>query len=341
MMPAPRILIVRLSAIGDTIHSLPLAAAIRRAHPNAHIGWVVEKPSAPLIENNPLVDWTYVLPKGWLKSPKHVLDLRRAARREHFDTAIDVQGLTKSAAAAWLSGAKRRVGFVRGEARELAPFLATVPATPTGRHAVDITLSLLEPLGIARPAKPEFVFPPCPEQDKAAIDAATGQCAAGAGYVLLAPWGSFPSKLWPLERFLELAKRIHGKTGRICLMLGHGEERPKVEALSASAPEALLPAPDVTLPGVVELARRAKAFVGCDSFPMHASAAVGTPTTGLFGITDPERLRPYGDNGKAVFHAITLVKSTRERRRLTPENLERLTVDAVFAALPEFPAFRE
>ncbi len=331
--PNPRILIVRLSAIGDTVHSLPLAAALRWAFPDSHLGWIVEKPSAPLIENNPLLDWVKILPKGWLKSPALVRELRRDAKRERFDIAIDVQGLTKSAVAAWLSGAKRRIGFPKGEARELAPWLTNIAVTPRGRHAVDRTLSLLDGLGIHRTGAAEFVFPPCPENDRAAIDATLAADVFSNGFVLMGPWGSFASKLWPLDRFLELAKRIRRETGLPSLMLGHGDaERGRVAPLAAEAPDALSAAPDVSLPGVVELARRATAFVGCDSFPMHASAGAGTPTLGLFGITDPERLGPYGPNGRAAFHAITLVKSTRERRRLGPENMERLTADAVLKA---------
>ncbi len=323
----PRFLIVRLSAIGDTIHSLPLAAALRRLYPQAWIGWVVEKPSAPLIVDNPLLDWWYVLPKGWLKSWTETTALRRALRRQQPAIAFDIQGLTKSAAAAWLSGAGVRISFTRGESRELAPFLDTRLVAPQGKHAIDMTLSLLAGIDQTASGLAEFVFPPCSADDAAAIAPVPDR------FILLGPWGSFAAKLWPLERFLETARSLHAATGLPSLMLGHGEkERTAVAALSAHAPDILQPAPDVSITGVVELARKASLFIGCDSFPMHAAAAVGCPTLGLFGVTNPERLGPYGPSGQAVFEKLTLVKSTRERARLGNENLLALSVNKVVDA---------
>lgn len=328
-----RILIVRLSAIGDTIHTLPLAAALRDAFPKSYIGWVVEKPSAPLIENNPLIDWVRVLPKGWLKSFSQVKELRRDLRSQKFEVAFDVQGLTKSAVAAWLSGAAIRIGFTRGEGRELAPLLDNRVLPSRGKHAVDMTLSLLAGIGETAPERGRFVFPFPTAADKAVIDQELSCDAYQNGVILMGPWGSFASKLWPLDRFLSLAQRMYAATGLRSLMLGHGEsERGQVRDLSVKSGGVLAAAPDVTVSGVVELARRAKLFVGCDSFPMHAAAAVDCPAVGLFGITDPERLGPYGKYGYSVFERITLVKSTRERRRLTPENLMALSVEKVFSA---------
>lgn len=333
---SPRIVIIRLSAIGDTIHTLPLAAALRRMFPECYLGWVVEKPSAPLIENNPLLDWVRVLPKGWLKSVSEVARLGRDLRAERFDTAFDVQGLTKSAVAARLSGAAERIGFTRGESREFAPILDTALLEPKGVHAVDKTLSLLRGVSAVAPEKPEFVIPAASKTDMENIDCFLVDIRYFGGFVLMGPWGSFASKLWPLERFRELAEKLHERTGLSSVMLGHGEEeRGRVEKLAAATGGVLAAAPDVSVTGVAELARRAKLFVGCDSFPMHAAAAVGCKTIGLFGITDPERLGPYGPDGRAVYERITLVKSTRERRRLGPENLRELTVDKVFSACLE------
>ena len=319
-----RILIVRLSAIGDTIHSLPLAAALRDAHPHCHLGWVVEKPSAPLIENNPLVDWVRVLPKGWLKSPRLVCGLRRDLKAQRFGIAFDVQGLSKSAIAARLSGAPVRIGFTRGEGREIAPLLDNWLVAPRGRHAVDRTLSLLGGIGLKPPAKPRFVLPACGPDDAARIDAALAGDAYRSGFVLMGPWGSFAAKLWPLDRFRTLATALWEKARLPSLVLGHGTaERGDIDRLVSDMPEGavLRAAPDVGLPGVAELARRATLFVGCDSFPMHAAAAVGCRTLGLFGVTDPERLGPYGPAGRYAYQRITLVSSTRERRRLGPENM--------------------
>ncbi len=329
-----RFLIVRLSAIGDTVHTLPLAAALKRHFPGCHIGWVVEKPSAPLVVDNPLVDWHYVLPKGWLKSFGTVSLLRRALKEQKFDTCFDVQGLTKSAVAALLSGAKTRVGFARGEGRELAPLLDTVRVEPAGVHAIDKTLSLLSAVGVAAEGGPEFVFPPCPPEDRDVIERFFSQFPSGGQTCLMGPWGSFASKRWPVERFVGLSALLKNGLGLTSVILGHGtEEREKVKkAINGAAPGTVMLAPDVSVAGVVELSRRARLFVGCDSFPMHVAAGVGCPTVGLFGITDPERLGPRGAMSRSVFARITLVSSTRERRRLGPENMLALGVAQVAEA---------
>ncbi len=327
-----RFLIVRLSAIGDAIHTLPLATALKKLYPDCFLGWVIEAPASSLVINNPLVDSHNVLPTRWLKCLSEVLALRRALRGQRFDTAFDVQGLSKSAVAAWLSGARTRVGFQKGEAREIAPWLDNRLVTPRGRHAVDITLSLLDGIGAEAPGAAEFVFPPCGDADASAIAAALSAPQYQNGFVLMGPWGSFEAKLWPLERFGELARALRRRTGLPSLVLGHGgKERAAITALCANNPD-LVPAPDVDLPGVAELARRASMFVGCDSFPMHAAAGVGCPTLGLFGVTDPERLGPYGPRGQSIYHALTLVRSTRERARLGQDNLLGLSVEKVVEA---------
>src|SRR5262245_27684636 len=106
-----RFLIVRLSAIGDVIHGLPLANALRARLPGAMIGWLVEGRAGDLLEGHPAIDKLIRVPRKWLKSPTTVWNLRRQLRGGKFDVTIDAQGLAKSAIAAWLSGARRRIGF--------------------------------------------------------------------------------------------------------------------------------------------------------------------------------------------------------------------------------------
>lgn len=141
-----RILIVRLSALGDVIHALPVLAALRARLPAAFIGWVVEeKPAAPLLAGHPLIDKLFVVPRRWLKSPRAVAKLRRELRAENFDVALDIQGLAKSAVAARLSGAPGRIGLARPDARELAPFLNNLLVVP-GRKAPTLPRRLAEKL---------------------------------------------------------------------------------------------------------------------------------------------------------------------------------------------------
>src|SRR2546427_12533669 len=112
---APRILIVRLSAIGDTVLSVPVLCALRDKFPQATIGWIVERISAPLLRGHADLDHLIEVPRGWLKSPRIAWQTAQRMRKIGFDISLDLQGLTKSAVTAWLSGAKRRLGFTKCE----------------------------------------------------------------------------------------------------------------------------------------------------------------------------------------------------------------------------------
>src|SRR3954452_9579637 len=106
---SPRILIVRLNAIGDVLHGLPVLVALREALPEAYLAWVVEGRTSELLRNCPALDGVISVPRGWLKKPRAVWNLRRRLRDQRFDIAIDLQGLSKSSVAAWISGAPRRI----------------------------------------------------------------------------------------------------------------------------------------------------------------------------------------------------------------------------------------
>ena len=147
----PRILIVRLTAIGDVIHTVPVLCALRRSLPHAEITWVVEGHAGDLIEGHPALDRLVRVPRKWLKSPRTVWAVRRQLRRLRCDVALDIQGLTKSAVAAWLSAAPRRIGFGGVDGRELSRLLNNRLVTPTSEHVIDRNLELLRPLGIADP----------------------------------------------------------------------------------------------------------------------------------------------------------------------------------------------
>ena len=155
---APRILICRLSAIGDCILTMPLASALRRQFPDAFIAWAVQGASAPLIEEHPAVDLAIRISKPELRSPMGLWRLRRRLKTQRFDLALDPQGLTKSALVSWLSGAPRRIGFARGVGREISPWLQTELVQSRQLHVVDRYLELLGPLGI-KAAGTEFRFP--------------------------------------------------------------------------------------------------------------------------------------------------------------------------------------
>src|SRR4029079_12986404 len=122
---SPRVLLVRLSAVGDCVQTMPLACAVRQHWPAAHLTWVVEKGAAPLVAACDAADSLITLPKGFAKSPRLLLRLRRTLLQREFHFSLDPQGLLKSALVARLSAAKRRIGFSRPTAREINPWFQT------------------------------------------------------------------------------------------------------------------------------------------------------------------------------------------------------------------------
>ena len=161
-MDAPRsIVIVKLSAIGDVLHAVPAAVALKRAFPETRIGWAVEGRAADVLAGHPAIDHLFRLPRGWLKSPRAIWSLRRQLRDFRADVAIDMQGLLKSMAATALSSAAMRIGYARPEAREQSWLASTHLIRTTAAHVVERHCELLAPLGV-RPRTIEFDMPRWP-----------------------------------------------------------------------------------------------------------------------------------------------------------------------------------
>src|ERR1051325_11224068 len=227
-----RILIVKLGSIGDIVHTLPALAALRAAHPQAEISWVVERRSAEILRDNPILDrlievGTEALRRGLmsgetLRAPRQQL---RRLRASAFDVAIDFQGLLKSASIARLSGARRVFGYSRAGLREPASalLLSKTVAVPKQTHVISKSLLLLEgALGI--PVPEALLFPisvRAADEDEAHAAAAS----AGGNYAILNPGGGWPTKLWSTERFGKLADLLWSSYGISSLVTyGPGEQ---------------------------------------------------------------------------------------------------------------------
>ena len=229
-MTSPRILIVRLSAIGDVIQSMPLACALRERFPQAFLAWAVEERAASLLRGHEALDELITLPRGWLKSPRGVWQLRRRLRDLQFDVAIDVQGLTKSALLAWLSGAKRRIGFGNPGGRELSKWLNNERVDPKSTHVVDRYLELLRPLGIESPTV-RFQVPER-NDDRTAAEQIIRQCGVANGFAIINPGAGWPSKLWPTDRYAAVARHLHERWKLPTLVVWAGQaERAMAEQI--------------------------------------------------------------------------------------------------------------
>ncbi len=324
--PNPRILIVRLSAIGDVLHGLPVLCSLRQAFPQAFLGWVVEGVSAQLLRNHPALDELITVPRKWLKSPRTVLQLRRQMRALNFDVAIDLQGLTKSAIAARLSGASLRIGYAGHDGRELSRLLNNKLVAANSTHVVDRNLELLKPLGISHTAV-RFDLEDTP-QDLATAQAMLAELQLPSGrFAVINPGAGWPSKVWPATRYAQVATYLGQTHSLPSLVVWAGEqERSWAETIVAGSAGFASLAPKTSLRELAALTRQATIFIGSDTGPLHLAVAVGTPSVGMFGPMPAERNGPYGPRNIAV-QKMCLTGTSRERRGAGPESMEAISVE--------------
>ncbi len=285
---APRLLIVRLSALGDTLMSTPIPHVLREAFPKAHLGWVVESRCADVVDGNPYLDRLHC----WDGTLKGLVRLVREIRAERYEGALDVQGLLKSAVIPWLAGIPVRVGFADG--REGSPFFLThrlPPPSPipfvSGR-----SLQLLQALGI--PADPKRHRPLFPLTDRHRSVARQRLSALGLSpkrFVVFTPATTRPQKHWANERWGELAERLWNTLRLPALLLAGKNDRPLLERIARHSAVPLPFVHDLSLKEAVAVIEQAAVLVGPDSFPIHAALAVGTLTVALFGPNNPYRFR--------------------------------------------------
>jgi lipopolysaccharide heptosyltransferase I len=293
---SPAILVVRIGALGDIIHTLPAVAAIRAAYPDARIDWLVEGKHRAILDLVPVIDSIIPIESahmtGWLEATRRL-------RGRRYDVALDFQGLWKSAAWARLSGARRVLGWEPAARREpgSARLLRETVTRIGSGHVIDKNLALLAPLGIDALGLREFPLPFSAEA-VARVDAGLQGLGDGA-LAVLNPGGGWPSKLWPAERFGQLARELLGLGMRPLVSFGPGEEDLARRVVAASDGAAQLSFP-TTLLDYVELARRARLVVAADTGPLHLACAVGTPVVALFGPTEPGRNGPFSPDDVVV-----------------------------------------
>lgn len=327
MSATERILVVRLSSLGDVVFTLPAVASLRQALPDARIDWVVERRWYPLLEGNPGLSDIIVLDRGSSGSFAFVAWKLRTA---HYTTAIDFQGLYKSALLARLSGAQERIGFNRRFAREPAAALFyTRRIAPAGAHMVEQYMSLAK---VAGAANSQYRFP---LRVRPAAEALLAKKLAAEGlekFFVISPGGGWRSKCWPPQRFGELHRQITRKTGlRGVVSFGPGER----EIAEAVRQAAGTPAPavlDIDMAELMALLRRARLLVAADSGPLHLAVALGTPVVGLYGPTTAERNGPFNAADVVVRNALPAETTLKRREAYSPAMLS-ITVEQAMAAV--------
>ncbi len=283
------ILVIKPSSLGDIIHALPAVGAVRRHFKEAHIAWLVKPAWAQILTEHPFIDEVIAVPFRWRGLPQ----LRQAIRQRPFDLVVDLQGLFRSAALGYLTGAARRIGLA--EAREGAPFFYTDSVTTPKRvvHAVERCLHVAIALG-ADPEPIQFGLPKT-EAATAEVDRFMETAGLSAPFVLLHPAARWENKRWPPERFAQVGDGLL-QAGKVPVFTGGSGDHDAIRQILSIMERGggVNGAGRLSLPGLAELQRRALYFIGNDSGPMHLAAAVGTKVVALFGPTDPNRVGPYG-----------------------------------------------
>ena len=324
-----RVLVVRLGAFGDIVHTLPLAADLAAA--GHELGWLCEDRWAPVLNGSPAVARLHLVPRKVLRQAPlldRVAALSRVVsevRAGGYDVVIDAQGLAKSALLAWASGAPTRISHARPRAREGSQLLSQVRIRSPAVQVIDQQRDLGRALGL-KPRGP-WRFP---------LPAWTGERAAGAQFLAAAgmqrPWAlnvgaGWPTKVWPVARQAEFLGLLRAQGIPALVVWGSPAERTVAEQVIASAGHGLL-APPTSIPELAGLLAQVAVLVSGDTGPLHLALALGTPAIGLFGPVPAERNGPQGP-GYANLQA---PGAAWERRDVSKVDMGAITAEAAVAA---------
>ncbi len=340
-MPQPsgtpsRLLVIRLSSIGDIVHALPAVAALGESFPQLEIHWLVETRYASLLAGNPYV--RRILPLDTLSwrgglPPLAVLEdmagTLRGLRGSAYQTAVDFQGLWKSALLAFLAGAKQRVGLAGPWMREpSAAVLYTQRVAAAGRkHVVEQSLALAEHLG-ARVGRWQFPLP-CTAADDRYVDEQLASLDA-RDFIILNPGGGWKAKRWAPENYARLLHHLESRLDYKFLLTGSPDEaRSIAEIISRAEARRAFYFPSSVVQ-FIALARRARLFLGGDTGPMHLAAAVGTPLVAIHGPTDPARNGPFHAADIALYNHAPI---NHTRRNPNAAYIEGISVERAAAAI--------
>jgi heptosyltransferase I len=317
-----KILLIKLSAVGDVIHTIPVLNKLRRRYPSAQLDWLVTPAIAELLRHNPAItnviefareDWS----RPWTPAP-FVSYTRLAAklRANAYDLVVDMHGQFRTAVFALATGAPVRIGFDRPRARvwDASPrtfsaearkhawqgaregswlaYTDHIPVPTLDLHAVDRYLSVGPILGLEE-GPPDFSFPIPPAASANIESLLRRHDIAGAPLVVMAPGTIWETKHWGTDKFAEVARHFLQKGFAVALM-GSRRERAICEEVARLAPGSVDVAGETTLTELAALVRRSAISVTNDSGPMHLAVALGRPVVSVFGPTDPIWIGPYG-----------------------------------------------
>ena len=349
--PPPRsdprsILIVKLSAIGDVVHTLPLLEVLRKNHPGARIDWLVEEEAARIIEGHKDIDRVIVSHrKSWQRtlrrvgrraeSIREILRFLRELRSREYDLVIDIQGLLKSGVLTGLSKGRRKIGFTWArEGSTLFLSEAPYPVDQYRQHAVERYLKTADLLGCTVQSWQGRI--PVRESDREQVEALLRELdLTGKHLVAVNPVARWETKLWEEDKFALLADRLREELGLSVLFTGSAGDRPVIERiLGRMGGKAFNLSGRTGLKALAHLYSLCAAIVSTDTGPMHIAAAMNRPVVALFGPTAPWRTGPYGEGHRVIREEMEC--SPCLRKRCSHRNcMKRIAVETVYRAVQD------
>jgi lipopolysaccharide heptosyltransferase I len=335
--PARRIALIKPSALGDIVQSLPVLSALRHRYPEAHLIWIINRGYEPLLRGHPDLDATLAFERGavrsgWVGAALYYSRFLSRIRQQRFDLIVDLQGLFRSGVIAAASGAPRRVGL--SSAREGATWFYTdvVPVADfQAIHAVDRYWLVAEALGVGDVPKRFRVPLPAAERRWAADELA----GCPRPWLALAVGSRWRTKRWLPEHFAELARRVQARFGGTAVFVGSPDEAPLAQAVAA---ELRGPVRDftgrTTLPQLAAVLALADVVLANDTGPLHLAAALGRPVVAPYTCTRVLLNGPYGAEAGTVETRVACRGSYLKRcDRL--ECMTELTPDRLWPPLHE------
>ena len=339
MTPPRRILIIRLSSLGDILHTIPAFRSLRSSFPDADIDWLVEERTKFVLSVVPGISKILVIDtKALRRAPGHFGAWKRtwqvvgAMRSRRYDVALDFQGLLKTGLLILLSGARMRIGFSRELVRERGAALfynRTLSKPETQLHVVAQNQLLAALTGAVIVSSPVDLLVPRGDADEIQEHLAR---IAVRDFVVINPGGGWYTKKWNPVKYGVLAQRIQSELGlQVVVTTGPGEESlyHEISRNSGQNPPAHLALPFLLL---IPLFRRARLVIGGDTGPYHLACALGTPTVGIFGPTSPVRNGPWTDRDEVVVHVLPC-SYCNGRTCPTQNECMEISADEVFQAV--------
>ena len=332
--PPKRILLIRPSALGDVCRSVPLVVSLKAHWPESKIDWLVQDDFKDVISMHPAIDEVisfprnamrrWYLPRGFART----LSFLRVLKSKQYDLVIDAQGLGRSGLFAWATRARQRIGPV--SAREFGWLGYTQKIQTTKEHTVDQMLELISAIG-ASPMRDMQLY--LHEQDKSWWKSYKDSHEIQS-YVVLAPTSRWKSKQWPVDRFISIAKHMHG-LGKSIVVVGAPNEAKQIQSLCEyEGIHNLLP--EMTIGRLMAVLEGSNLVIANDSSALHIAVGLQKPIIGLFGPTNPAQVGPYKRDDEVISADINYAKVHYRDSALGSSIMEKIEVKSVLHSIDAF-----